>query len=74
MGTSVSTICLHNVYEHSHTPGTPSYIILHHGCPGSCNHFHNILRIFDILANFLSPQVKRCAIITYKYGIYELPH
>ena len=23
---------------------------------------------------FLSPQVKRWAIITYKYGIYELPH
>ena len=23
---------------------------------------------------FLSPQVKRCAIITYKHGIYELPH
>ena len=23
---------------------------------------------------FLSPQVKRCAIITYKNGIYELPH
>ena len=23
---------------------------------------------------FLSAQVKRCAIITYKYGIYELPH
>ena len=22
----------------------------------------------------LSTQVKRCAIITYKYGIYELPH
>ena len=22
---------------------------------------------------FLSPQVKRCAIITYKHGIYELP-
>ena len=21
----------------------------------------------------LSPQVKRCAIITYKHGIYELP-
>ena len=20
------------------------------------------------------PQVKRCSIITYKYGIYELPH
>ena len=23
---------------------------------------------------FLSPQVKRSAIITYKHGIYELPH
>ena len=23
---------------------------------------------------FLSPQVKRCAIITYKHGIYELPY
>ena len=23
---------------------------------------------------FLSPQVKRCAIITYKRKIYELPH
>ena len=23
---------------------------------------------------FLLPQVKRCAIITYKHGIYELPH
>ena len=23
---------------------------------------------------FFSPEVKRCAIITYKYGIYELPH
>ena len=23
---------------------------------------------------FLSPQVKRCAIISYKHGIYELPH
>ena len=23
---------------------------------------------------FLSPQVKRCAITTYKHGIYELPH
>ena len=23
---------------------------------------------------FLSPQEKRCAIITYKHGIYELPH
>ena len=23
---------------------------------------------------FLSPQVKRCEIITHKHGIYELPH
>ena len=23
---------------------------------------------------FFSPQVKRIAIITYKHGIYELPH
>ena len=23
---------------------------------------------------FLSPQVKQCAIITYKHGIYELPN
>ena len=23
---------------------------------------------------FHSPQVKRCAIITYKHGIYQLPH
>ena len=23
---------------------------------------------------FFSPQVKRCAVITYKHGIYELPH
>ena len=22
---------------------------------------------------FISPQMKRCAIITYKHGIYELP-
>ena len=23
---------------------------------------------------FFSPQAKRCAIVTYKHGIYELPH
>ena len=38
------------------------------------NHLHNILRLFDVLRNFPSPQVKRWAIITYKHGIYELPH
>ena len=26
------------------------------------------------LQMFLSPQVKQCLIITYKHGIYELPH
>ena len=30
-----------------------------------------LLMIYQI---FLSPQVKRCAIITYKHGIWELPH
>ena len=34
------------------------------------SHFH----IFDILPIFFSPQVKRCAIISYKHGIYELLH
>ena len=27
-----------------------------------------------IYHTFLSPNVKRCANITYKHGIYELPH
>ena len=42
----------------------------------TCNHhFHNILRLFDVFYQvFLSPQMKRCAVITYKHGIYELPH
>ena len=38
------------------------------------NHFHNILRLFDILSNFFSPQVKRTVIVSNKYGIFELPH
>ena len=40
---------------------------------GGYNRFH-ILRLFDVLPNFLSPQVKQSVIITYKHGIYELPH
>ena len=40
----------------------------------SYNNFHNILRLFDVYQFFLSPQGKRCAIITYKHGIYELPN
>ena len=31
------------------------------------------MRLFNVLANFLSPQVKRCAINSYNYGIYKLP-
>ena len=34
---------------------------------------HNILRLFDVLSNFLSPQVKRIVFISNKHGIYELP-
>ena len=33
-----------------------------------------IFIIFMFCQSFLSPQVKRWAIITYKHGIYELPH
>ena len=33
--------------------------------------FWDFLMFYQVL---LSPQVKRCAIITYKHGIYELPH
>ena len=38
------------------------------------NHFLNILRLFDILIVFLSPQAKQSMIISNKDGIYELPH
>ena len=31
---------------------------------------HNILRLFDILPNFLLPQVKRIVIISNNHGIY----
>ena len=37
------------------------------------NHFHGILRLFDVLPNFHFPHAKRCAIITYENDIYELP-
>ena len=37
------------------------------------NQFHKILRLFDVLLFFLL-QVKQYPIITYKHGIYELPH
>ena len=35
-------------------------------------HFHYMTFLFFQI--FISPQVKQCAIITYKHGIYELPH
>ena len=41
-------------------------------CLSNCNHFHNILRLLDVLPN--SPFTTSEMIITYKHGIYELPH
>ena len=38
------------------------------------NQFHNILRRFNVLPNFLSPQVKQSVIVIYKYGIQQLPY
>ena len=38
------------------------------------NHGLNILRLFDVLPNLASPQVKRSAIISNKHGIQELSH
>ena len=40
----------------------------------SYNRFRNILRLLMFYQIFHSPEVKQCAIITYKNGIYELPH
>ena len=38
------------------------------------NHFHNFSGFLLFYQIFLSPQVKQWATITYKHGIYELPH
>ena len=38
------------------------------------NQFHKVLRLFDALPNFSFTTSETMAIITYKYGIYELPH
>ena len=38
------------------------------------NQFHNIFRLLMFYQIFLSPSVKRCAIIPDKHVIYELPH
>ena len=37
------------------------------------NDFHNTLRLFDVSPNFPFTQLKKCAINTYKHGIYKLP-
>ena len=37
----------------------------------NCLIFWGFLMLYQ---TFHSPQVKRCAIITYKHGIYQLPH
>ena len=43
-------------------------------CRSGSGNFHNILRLFDVLPNFLSPKVKQSTIISNKHGLYELPH
>ena len=36
--------------------------------------FSQYFETFYVLPNFLLTQAKRCMIITYKHGIYELSH
>ena len=51
---------MYQVYVHKMKRSTIIFIV-----------FCNFL-MFDQI--FLSPHVKRCAIITHKHGMYELPH
>ena len=44
------------------------------GAEANYNQFYNNLRLFDILPNFPFTTSETMAIITYKYGIYELPN
>ena len=43
-----------------------------------CNYGQNIFRLFDIFTKFSSksksPHVQESVIISYKFGIHELPH
>ena len=48
--------------DHTDTANRPTIIFIKFG---------DFLMFYQI---FLSPQAKRCAIITYKHGIYGLPH
>ena len=38
------------------------------------NHFHNILRFFDVLRNFPFVTSETMRVITYKHSIYEFLH
>ena len=38
------------------------------------NHFHNILRLFDVLPNFLFTTSETMRDYHHKHDIYELPH
>ena len=40
----------------------------------TCNHFHNILRPFDVLPNFLFTTSETWYISTYKHDMYDLSH
>ena len=40
----------------------------------ACNHFHYFLYFLMFYQILFSPRDKRCAIIIYKRGIYELPN
>ena len=36
------------------------------------NHFHNILRLFDVFTNISFTASERCAVITYKHSIMRV--
>ena len=38
------------------------------------NHFHNILRLFDVLPNFPLTTSETMRNFNYKHGKYEMPH
>ena len=40
----------------------------------TCNHFHNILRLFDVLPNFPFTKSEMKRAFSNKHGIYELPN
>ena len=57
--------------------GSPYFTFIHYNREGSLQKIwsgHNILRLFDVLPNFVSPQENGSVIGSNKRGIYELPH